>query len=77
MEASQSRRSGCEGGRAAIAEVAGGGDDSASEVVMPEAIDHDAGRKGVGWVGNPACESDAAIRLGGLAVESGAGLDGG
>ena len=52
-------------GQAALfAEVTRCADESASEVVLPEAIHHDAGGEGIAWVGDGLGEFESATALG-------------
>ncbi len=50
-------------GIGAEAEVAGGGDEAAAEVVVPDAVDHDPGGEGVGGVDDGAGQFEAAAAL--------------
>jgi len=46
-----------------LPEVAGRSDDAAAEVVVPEAVDDDAGRERIGGIGDPLRQRDSALPM--------------
>ena len=65
FRASQSSSSGCVGGSPKLAEVVRRPDDPAAEMLLPDAIDHHAGRQPVVGRGNPVGQlRPAPVRLG-------------
>ena len=53
----------------ALSEVAGGGHDSGSKVVVPDAVDDDAGEEVIVWMCDPLREFLSAFRIVGAGIE--------